>query len=45
MSANWDALVEYFSAGIPGSEYLWAIVIVAFSVVGFYIARKMVYKV
>lgn len=43
--SNWDTLVGYFSAGIPGSEYLWAVVIVAFTVFGFYVARKMVYKV
>ncbi|MFA6642541.1 MAG: hypothetical protein WCQ63_04755 [Methanomethylophilus sp.] len=45
MSANWDALVAYFANGVPGSEYLWAIVIIAVSVAGFIVARKMVSKV
>ncbi len=45
LSENWQALTDYFSGGIPGSEYLWIVVIVAFSVFGFYIARKMVSKV
>lgn len=42
---NWDILVNYFSNGIPGSEYLWIAVIVAFSVFGYVVARKMVSKV
>ena len=45
MSANLDTLVAYFANGIPFSEYLWAIVIIAFSIAGFVIARKMVSKV
>jgi len=43
--SNWDVLVGYFSGGMPASEYLWAVVIVAVSIFGFYVARKMVYQV
>lgn len=49
--SNWDTMIQFFQGGenaiahLPGSEYLWAIVIVAVSITGFVIARKMVYKV
>lgn len=43
--SNWETLVDYFANGIPGSEYLWIVVIIAFSVFGFIVARKMVSKV
>ncbi|MFA6952463.1 MAG: hypothetical protein WCQ23_05305 [Candidatus Methanomethylophilaceae archaeon] len=45
MSENWAALLDYFSGGIPASEYLWMIVIVAVSIFGFVVARKMVSKI
>jgi len=45
MSANMEALTAYFANGIPGSEYLWAVVIIAFAIAGFVVARKMVAKV
>lgn len=46
-------LVQYFNGDfvtdplgpLPYSEYLWAIVIVAVSITGFIVARKMVSKV
>lgn len=52
--SNWDTFVDYFTGqipemgvpgGIPGSEYLWMIVIVAVSIFGFIVARRMVSKV
>lgn len=42
---NWEEAVAYFAGGIPGSEYLWMIVIVAVSIFGFIVARRMVSKV
>lgn len=45
MSENWQAMIEYFSEGIPGSEYLWIVVIAAFAIYGFAVARKMVSKI
>lgn len=45
MSENWQALLDYFSGGIPGSEYIWIVLIVAVGAFGFYIARKMVSRV
>jgi hypothetical protein len=43
--SNWDTLIEYFADGMPASEYLWILVILAFSVYGFAVARKMVSKI
>lgn len=42
MSFNWDAIMDFFSGGIPGSEYIWVPIIVGVSLAALLIARRMV---
>jgi hypothetical protein len=44
LTGNWQTAVDYCAGGIPGSEYLWMIVIVATNIVGLAVSRWMVSK-
>jgi hypothetical protein len=39
---NWDAVLEFFASGIPGSEYIWIPIILGVSAGALYIAKRMV---
>lgn len=45
VSGNWAAAVDFCANGIiPGSEYLWMVVIAVTSVAGMIVSRWMVSK-
>lgn len=43
--SNWDVLMDSFSNGlIPGSEYMWIIIIVISATAAFLVGRRTVRK-
>jgi hypothetical protein len=39
---NWQAIIDFFAGGIPGSEYIWAPIIVGIAVSALWVAKRMV---
>ncbi len=43
--SNWDVYMDYFENGIiPGSEYLWIVVVLGISIYALWKSRKIVSK-
>lgn len=42
MIDNWQAYLDYFGGGIPGSEYIWFIFIVCGAGLALYKFRRMI---